>query len=70
MPFEVGQASALNHTHLPLPRLEGLLGSGTFEGCLIGEASLNGTRAMRPTVKGTAGLLGTARWTINCRDMR
>jgi proline racemase len=50
--------------------LEGLLGSGTFEGCLIGEASLNGTRAMRPTVKGTAGLLGTARWTINCRDMR
>jgi len=47
---------------------EGLLGSGTFEGCLIGEATLNGTRAVRPTVKGTAGLLGTARWTINRDD--
>jgi proline racemase len=49
-------------------RSEGLLGSGTFEGCLIGEASLNGTRAVRPTVKGTAGILGTARWTINRDD--
>ena len=26
------------------------------------------TRAVRPTVKGTAGLLGTARWMINRRD--
>lgn len=47
---------------------EGLLGSGTFEGCLIGETSLNGTRAVRPTVKGTASLLGTARWTIDRND--
>jgi proline racemase len=47
---------------------EGLLGSGTFEGCLIGETSLNGTRAVRPTVKGTAGLLGTARWVIDRND--
>jgi proline racemase len=49
-------------------RSEGLLGSGTFEGCLIGETRLNGTRAVRPTVKGTAGMLGTARWTINRND--
>ena len=49
-------------------RSEGLLGSGTFEGNLVGEVSLNGTRAVRPTVKGTAGLLGTARWTINRDD--
>lgn len=49
-------------------RSEGLLGSGTFEGNLLGEVSLNGTRAVRPTVKGTAGILGTARWTINRED--
>lgn len=53
--------------HQPI-RSEGLLGSGTFEGCLIGETSLNSTRAVRPTVKGTAGLLGTARRTINRDD--
>lgn len=49
-------------------RSEGLLGSGTFEGCLVGETSLGGVRAVRPTVKGTAGILGTARWTINRDD--
>jgi proline racemase len=49
-------------------RSEGLLGTGTFEGCLIGEVDLNGTRAVRPTVKGTAGLLGTARWVIDPED--
>jgi proline racemase len=49
-------------------RSEGLLGTGTFEGCLIGEANLNGVRAVRPTVKGTAGLLGTARWVIDRND--
>ena len=32
-------------------RSEGLLGSGTFEGCLLGEVDLNGTRAVRPTVR-------------------
>jgi proline racemase len=47
---------------------EGLLGSGTFEGCLLGEVSLNGTRAVRPTVKGTASILGTARWLIDRSD--
>ncbi|GGE53061.1 4-hydroxyproline 2-epimerase [Agaricicola taiwanensis] len=49
-------------------RSEGLLGSGTFEGCLIGETTLGNVRAVRPTVKGTAGLLGTARWTIDRKD--
>ncbi|MEL5878432.1 proline racemase family protein [Cereibacter sphaeroides] len=47
---------------------EGLLGSGTFEGCLIGETTLGTVRAVRPTVKGTAGMLGTASWTINRED--
>ena len=47
---------------------EGLLGTGTFEGCLLGETMLGQTRAVRPTVKGTAGLLGTARWTIDRDD--
>jgi proline racemase len=47
---------------------EGLLGSGTFEGCLIGETLLGGVHAVRPTVKGTASLLGTARWTIDRSD--
>lgn len=49
-------------------RSEGLLGSGTFEGCLVGETKLGDVRAVRPTVKGTAGVLGTARWTINRND--
>lgn len=47
---------------------EGLLGTGTFEGCLLGETKLGNIRAVRPTVKGTAGLLGTAQWTINRDD--
>lgn len=49
-------------------RSEGLMGTGTFEGCLIGETTLNGTRAVRPTVKGTAEILGTARWVIDKND--
>ncbi|SOE46955.1 Proline racemase [plant metagenome] len=47
---------------------EGLLGSGTFEGCLLGEVDLGGKRAVRPTVKGTASILGTARWIIDRND--
>jgi proline racemase len=53
--------------HQPI-RSEGLLGSGTFEGELIGETRLNGVRAVRPTVKGTASVLGTARWMIDRND--
>lgn len=47
---------------------EGLLGSGTFEGCLLGAVDLNGKRGVRPTVKGTASILGTARWIIDKND--
>lgn len=47
---------------------EGLLGSGFFEGCLIGETRLNNVRAVRPTVKGTASILGTACWEIDRQD--
>jgi proline racemase len=49
-------------------RSEGLLGTGTFEGCLVGETELGGVRALRPTVKGTATILGTARWVIDSAD--
>jgi len=49
-------------------RSEGLLGTGTFEGELLGEVQLGGVRAVRPTVKGTASILGTARWTIDRSD--
>jgi len=49
-------------------RSEGLLGTGTFEGSLLGETRLNGVRAVRPTVKGTASILGTARWVIDRND--
>ncbi|PHI30082.1 proline racemase family protein [Budvicia aquatica] len=47
---------------------EGLLGCGTFEGCLVGEVDLNGIRALRPTVKGTASILGFSRWLIDRND--
>ena len=49
-------------------RSEGLLGTGTFEGSLIGETRLGSVRAVRPTVKGTASILGTARWMIDRDD--
>jgi len=47
---------------------EGLLGTGTFEGCLIGEAMLGKQPAVRPTVKGKANITGTARWLIDPSD--
>ncbi|HEU4381644.1 MAG TPA: proline racemase family protein, partial [Hyphomicrobiaceae bacterium] len=47
---------------------EGLVGTGTFEGCLIGETMLGQQKAVRPTVKGTANILGTARWLIDRDD--
>ena len=49
-------------------RSEGLLGSGTFEGCILGETSLNGVRAVNTTVKGKASILGSARWTFDHTD--
>lgn len=47
---------------------EGLLGSGLYEGRLVAETELNGIRAVVPTIKGKAGLLGSARWTFNRAD--
>ncbi len=47
---------------------EGLLGSGTFEGRLIGETKLDGQRAVVPTVKGKANIVGYAKWLIDPAD--
>ncbi len=47
---------------------EGLLGNGTFEGCLIGETKVGSQRAVIPVVKGTAEILGSAKWTFNEND--
>jgi proline racemase len=47
---------------------EGLLGTGVFEGCLIGQTMLGKAPAVRPTVKGRANLIGTARWLIDPDD--
>ncbi len=47
---------------------EGLLGSGTFEGCLIGETKIANQRAVIPTIKGKANITGYARWLIDPND--
>mgnify|MGYP001281826558 FL=1 len=47
---------------------EGLLGSGQFEGKLIGETTLGNFRAVIPTVKGTAKVTGYAKWLLDPDD--
>lgn len=47
---------------------EGLLGSGQFEGCLIGETKIGNIRAVIPTVKGTAKIVGYAKWLLDPED--
>ena len=47
---------------------EGLLGSGQFEGCLIGETTVGNLRAVVPTVKGTAKLTGYGKWLLDPDD--
>lgn len=47
---------------------EGLLGSGQFEGCLINETMLGDQRAVVPTVKGTAKIVGYAKWLLDPED--
>lgn len=47
---------------------EGLLGSGTFEGCLVRETKLGNHRAVVPTVKGTANIIGYAKWLLDPKD--
>ena len=49
-------------------RAEGLLGSGTFEGCLVGETTIGTQRAVIPTIKGKAHQIGRATWTIDPED--
>jgi proline racemase len=49
-------------------RSEGLLGSGQFEGELIRESRIGSQRAVVPTVKGTASVIGYAKWLIEDRD--
>ncbi len=47
---------------------EGLLGSGTFEGCLVGETTIGGRRALVPTIKGRANVTGYAKWVFDPED--
>ncbi len=49
-------------------RVEGLLGSGTFEGCLVGETRLGDQRAVIPTIKGRANIIGYAKWVFDPDD--
>ena len=49
-------------------RSEGLLGGGQFEGCAIRETQIADQQAIVPTVKGTASMLGYAKWTIDPDD--
>lgn len=49
-------------------RSEGLLGSGQFEGCLVRETTVGTHRAVIPTVKGTAAIVGYAKWLVDRED--
>ena len=49
-------------------RSEGLLGSGTFEGCLVRETKVGNHRGFVPTVKGTANVVGYAKWLMTPDD--
>ena len=49
-------------------RSEGLLGSGQFEGCLVRETTIGDRRAVVPTVKGTAAVIGYAKWLLDQND--
>ena len=47
---------------------EGLLGSGQFEGCALRETSIGNQRAVVVTIKGTARIIGYAKWLIDRND--
>jgi proline racemase len=49
-------------------RSEGLLGSGTFEGSLLRETKIGNHRAVVPTIKGTANVIGHAKWLFSPND--
>jgi proline racemase len=47
---------------------EGLLGSGRFTGEILGETEIGGYKAIRPSVQGTAELVGYGKWLIDETD--
>ncbi|KKN00054.1 hypothetical protein LCGC14_1141720, partial [marine sediment metagenome] len=47
---------------------EGLLGSGRFTGEILGETEIGGYKAIRPSVQGTAELIGYGKWLIDETD--
>jgi proline racemase len=47
---------------------EGLLGSGRFTGEILGETEIGGFKAIRPSVQGTAELVGYGKWLIDETD--
>jgi proline racemase len=47
---------------------EGLLGSGSFEGCLVRETRLGAQQAVVPTIKGKANITGYAKWVFDPAD--
>jgi proline racemase len=48
---------------------EGLLGIGTFEGQLTAETEVAGRRAVIPTIKGAANIIGSAKWHFDPDDL-
>lgn len=49
-------------------RSEGLLGSGQFEGWLDSDVSVGEIKGVSPNVKGTASLIGYAKWVFDPND--
>jgi proline racemase len=47
---------------------EGLLGTGTFEGCLTRTATVANFRGVVPTIRGTSNIIGFAKWLIDPED--
>lgn len=47
---------------------EGLLGSGRFTGEILGETEIGGYKAIRPSIQGTAQLVGYGKWLIDETD--
>ena len=47
---------------------EGLLGSGQFEGTVLSATTVGDQQAVVPRIKGTANILGHAKWYIDPDD--
>lgn len=50
-------------------RAEGLLGTGTFEGCAVGETKVGRQRAVITTIKGRSTIIGFAKWLLDPSDV-